>query len=270
MGYAWMVVPLLPVAAFAAIAVTFVETTISILPKLSNLSEPTTTPRAIEPILGGLLALYGFGLLVSFAVLFLGALSVYFLIDRRNRHFARQQLLFSALRRYLASKAPSSQSVLQLGFLSEDLAYEEKTRPAGLWAVLFLFFTPITCLIVSYNLTHDMRKHDELQSKYQAAVIPALVDAGFQQPALPGYSSRNRDPVLFIILTAITGGLFWIFWFYTLLLDYNEHFADQAKFEDQILSVLKPSVTQRPCGSCGGAVPPGARFCPSCGKQQAI
>jgi hypothetical protein len=268
MGYKWMIVPLLPVAAAIAIGAIFVGILVSILPRIGNLSQPTTAESAIEPILGGVLTLYGGGVIVFFAVLFFGALSFYYLIDRRNHHFGRQQLLFSTIHLYLASKVPASENISQLGYLSEDSTYAEGVRPAGLWALLFLFLSPIVALIASYSLTQDMRKHDELQSKYQVALAPSLVEAGFQEPNFPPYKPHNRDPVLFIILTAITGGLFWIYWYYTLLKDYNEHFTDQAKFEEQILKTLIPLPTQRTCGRCGGTVPPGARFCPNCGSQQ--
>ena len=269
MGYAWMIVPLLPVAAAVSIVATIVGVLVSIIPRIANISQPAAAQSAIEPIAGGLLAALALGVIVLFAVLFFGALGLYYLIDRRNRHFARQRALFSTLHRYLASKAPTSENVSQLGFLSEDSAIEEKTRPAGLWAVLFLIVMPIVGLVVSYNLTQDMRKHEALQSKYQAALTSSLMDAGFQQPAFPAYSGRDRDPVLFLILSAITGGLFWIYWFYTLLKDYNDHFANQAKFEERVLTLLKPTPTEKACGSCGGVVPTSAKFCPSCGKQQA-
>jgi len=264
MGYKWMIVPLLPVGAAIAIGAISVGILVSILPRIGNLSQPTTAESAIEPILGGMLG----GVIVFFAVLFFGALSFYYLIDRRNHHFGRQQLLFSTLHLYLASKVPASETISQLGYLSEDSIYAEGVRPAGLWALLFLFLSPIVALIASYSLTQDMRKHDELQSKYQVALAPSLVEAGFQEPNFPTYKPHNRDPVLFIILTAITGGLFWIYWYYTLLKDYNEHFTDQAKFEEQILNTLIPLPTQGTCGRCGGIVPPGARFCPNCGSQQ--
>jgi hypothetical protein len=270
MGYVWMIVPLLPPAAAIAIGGIFVGILVSIIPKISNLSEPATAQSTIEPIMGGLLALYGLGVVVFFAVLFFGALSFYYLIDRRNRHVGRQQLLFSTLHRYLAIKAPTSESISQLGYLSEDSIYEEKARSAGLWAILFMFVSPIVGLIVSHNLTHDMRKHDELQSKYQVALARSLVEAGFQETNFGPYKSRSRDPVLFIILTAITGGLFWIYWYYTLLRDYNEHFTEQAKFEDQLLKTIIPAPTHRTCGICGGAVPSTARFCPNCGSPQTV
>jgi hypothetical protein len=265
-----MIVPLLPVAAAVTIGATFVGILASIIPRISNISEPAAVQGAIEPIVGGMLAVFALGVIVFFAELFFGALSFYYLIDRRNRHFTRQQALFTTLHQYLTSKAPSSENIPQLGFLSQDFALEEQMRPAGLWAVLFLFVTPIVGLVTSYSLTQDLRRHDELQSKYQAALTSSLIDAGFQQPSFPRYDGRNRDPVLLIILSAITGGLFWIYWFYTLLKDYNDHFSNQAKFEDELFALLRPMPTQKICGSCGGLMPTSARFCPSCGKQQVI
>jgi hypothetical protein len=268
MGYTWMIVPFLPLGVAIAIGATFVGILVSVLPRIGNLSQPTTAESAIAPIVGATLALFGVGVIVFFAVLFFGALSFYYLIDRQNRHFGRQQLLFSTIHLYLASKVPASENISQLGYLSQDSTYAEGARPAGLWALLFLFLSPIVALIASYSLTQDMRKHDDLQCKYQVALAPSLVEAGFQEPNFSTYKPYNRDPVLFIILTAITGGLFWIYWYYTLLRDYNEHFANQAKFEEQILKTLIPLPTQRTCGSCGGTVPRDARFCPSCGSQQ--
>ena len=268
MGYTWMTIPLLPPAAAIVIGAGFLGFLVSILPKIGTLSQPTTAPSAIEPYVGGLLGLWGVAAIVLFAVLFFGALSFYYLMERRNRHFGRQQLLFSTIHRYLASSRPASETIAQLGYLSDDSTYAEGPRPAGLWALLVLFVTPIVGLIASYSLTQDLRKHDELQSRFQAALAPSLVEAGFQDPNFPSYKSRHRDPLLFIILTAITGGLFWIYWYYTLLKDYNDHFADQAKFEDQILKSLIPTPTQRTCGTCGGVVPAIAKFCPHCGSQQ--
>jgi len=268
MGYIWMIIPLLPLIGAIAIGGIFLGMLVSILPRIGNLSQPTTAQNEIEPIVGGLLALYGVGVIVYLAVLLFGALSFYYMIDRRNRHFSRQQLLFSTIHAYLSSKGPASDNIAQLGYLSEDSIYAETARPAGIWAILFIFITPIVVLIASFNLTHDMRKHDDLQSKYQAALATSLVESGFQEPNFDAYKFHSRDTALFIILTAITGGLFWIYWYYTLLRDYNEHFRDQASFEDEILKILIPVPAERTCGTCGGRVLAVARFCPNCGSQQ--
>jgi positive regulator of sigma E activity len=263
-----MLVPLLPILGAILIGATIVGVIASAVTKLGTAPQWSTPQSTLTPIMADIVAVYGLAVVVFFGVMFFGALSYYYLIDRRNRHFARQQLLFASLQRYVATKSTKTDNVSQLSDLSEDFAYEEQPRPAGLWALLFMFVTPLVGLIASYNLTQDMRKHDELQFKYQTALTLSLVDAGFQRPDLPKYNARKRDPVLFLVLSAITGGLFWVYWFYTLLKDYNDHFADQARFEDRILSILAPPQEQRTCGQCGGSIPTTAKFCPNCGRQQ--
>jgi hypothetical protein len=113
-----------------------------------------------------------------------------------------------------------------------------------------------------------LHKHEELQSNYQTTLLSALSETGVAPLTLPPSRLHKRDPMMLIILTAITAGIFWIYWFYTLLKDYNEHFQDQAQFEDQILTLLTPQPKARNCGTCGGAVPENAKFCPHCGRQQ--
>ncbi len=266
MGYVWMIVPILPIIAGIAIAVSIIGILVSAISRVGSLQQPQNA----APIVGEILGLYGFAIMSLYLVLLVGSFALYYLIDRRNAHFKRQQQLFSMLPTYLASreKAPRAESNYRLAQLSEDSVLEERDRPAGLWAVLYLFVTPIVGLIVAYSLTQDLRKHEDLQSAYQTSLVGAFSEAGIQLPTFASDRAHKRDPILLIILTAITAGLFWIYWFYTLLKDYNEHFRDQTRFEDQILASLKPQPATNPCATCGGAVPETARFCPNCGRPR--
>lgn len=266
MGYVWMIVPILPIFVGIAIAVSIIGILVSAISKVGSLQQPQNA----APIVGEILGLYGFAIMSLYLVLLVGSFALYYLIDRRNAHFKRQQQLFSLLPTYLSSreKPPRAESKYQLTQLSEDSVLEERDRPAGLWAVLYLFVTPIVGLIVAYSLTQDLRKHENLQSAYQTSLVGAFNEAGIQLPTFSPDRAHKRDPILLIILTAITAGLFWIYWFYTLLKDYNEHFQDQTRFEDQILASLKPQPATKPCATCGGAVPETARFCPNCGRPR--
>lgn len=266
MGHVWMLVPILPIIVGIAVAVSAVGILVSAISKVGIVQQPE---NAI-PIVGEIFALYGFVIISFYVVLLVGSFALYYLIDRRNSHFKRQQQLFSTLPEYLSSggNGSSAESVSRLTQLSEDSVFEERDRPAGLWATLYLFVTPIVGLIVAYNLTQDLRKHDDLQSAYQTTLVDAFNEAGIQLQTFAPYKPHKRDAILFIILTAITAGLFWIYWFYTLLKDYNEHFEDQAHFEDSILASMKPETPAKVCVTCGGAVPKNARFCPQCGRPQ--
>lgn len=265
MGYIWMLIPILPVLLGLALAVSFIGTLFSALSSLGSLSQA----QAASTLGRSILELYALAIASFYLVVLLGAFAFYYLVDRRNNHLRRQQQLFDTIQRYLGAKANSyaNGGILQLEQLSEDSTFEEHQRPAGLWSTLYLFVTPIVGLILAYNLDHDLRRHEELQSAY-VTVLASVLSATGTQPTLPPQRSHKRDPILFIVLTAITAGLFWIYWFYTLLKDYNEHFLDQSRLEDQILAVLRPEPSHGQCSVCGAAVPEGARFCPYCGKMQ--
>jgi hypothetical protein len=267
MGYIWMFVPILPVLVSLALVISFIGILVSALSSIGSLQQA----QSALPAVGAILGLYGFAIVSLYLVLLIGAFAFYYLVDRRNNHFKRQQQLFLALQRYLASNtnAPPSDNLFRMAQLSEESIFEERDRPAGLWAILYLFVTPIVGLILAYNLDQDLRRHEDLQSSYQETLVKVLNETGGPQVTVASYRSHKRDPILFFVLTLITAGLFWIYWFYTLLKDYNEHFLDQSHFEDQILGLLKPQPSNRACTVCGGLVLENARFCPHCGKQMA-
>jgi len=264
MSYAWMLVPILPILLGIVLAVLFIRIVLSSLPKLQNMG-PT---EAAAQLFVQVFALYGFAIISVYVILLVGALALYYLIDRRNAHFRRQQQLFTTLGTYLStrSSAPVSESSLKMSQLAEDSVFEEPDRPAGLWALLYLFVTPIVGIVVAYNLTQDLRKHNERQSDYLQSLLSAFGETGTTPPVIGPYKPRTREPILYVILTAITGGIFWIYWFYTLLKDYNDHFVAQAGVEDLILACLKPKQTTSVCPACSGSVPENSRFCPSCGR----
>ncbi len=266
MGYVWMLVPILPIVVGIALGFSLIGIVLSAFSRVGGVQQPGN----VVPIVGQIVALYGFAIISFYGTLLVGSFALYYLIDRRNGHFRRQQQLFLTLTEYLSSrgKGTGSGSIVRLAQLSEDSVFEERDKPAGVWAIMYLFVTPIVGLLVAYSLTQDLRKHDDLQSAYQATLVSGFTETGLQLPAFAEYRPHKRDPVLFIILTAVTAGLFWVYWFYILLKDYNEHFQEQARFEDQILSVLKPPQGPRVCETCGGAVPGNARFCPHCGRQE--
>jgi hypothetical protein len=261
MGYIWMIVPLLPVLVGIVLVASFIQIVVSIIPTITTAQQPSSTMAT------SFFALYGLAIISLYIVGILGALAIYYLFDRRNLHFKRQQQLFKRLATYFATTASNDANVWRISKLAEDAIYEEQQRPAGVWAILCLFVNPIASLVAGYDLTQDLHKHEENQFEYQAALRNVLLGAGGTPSSAPS-RAHKRDALFFVVLTAITGGLFWIYWFYTLLKDYNEHFSDQAALEDEILSTLKPTLRTHPCPACGGPVPESAKFCPFCGRQQ--
>lgn len=260
MGYVWIIVPILPMLAAIALSSAIVGIAVSSIPNLQQVS-------SAAPMVAQIVALYAFALIVIFAVLIADALAFYFLLDRRNRHFKRQQVLFAAIPTYLLAmkNQTSNEKIARLVEISDDSIFEEQDKPAGLWAILTLFAMPIVGLVVACNLTQDIQRHEERQAAYQQTLPLAFQEAGIANSPITPSKTHHRDPIFYLVLTAITAGIFWIYWFYTLLKDYNEHFTDQAVLEDQILSSLRPLVT---CSTCGGSIPQNAKFCPLCGTAQ--
>jgi len=265
MGSAWMLIPILPILVVLALVAAFVQAIVPMIPNLRGFQDSVASSSMVAPLVG----LYGLAIVSMYATLFLFSLALYYLIDRRNNHFRRQELLFKTLVKYLKTKAKSNHpTTTRLAKLSEDSIFEEQLRSAGVWAVLNIFVTPLVSVIVAFNLTQDLCKHDMRQIDFQENLTSVLAEIGTTFPASFNVKPVKRDTILFLLLTIITAGLFWVYWFHILLKDYNEHFINQALFEDRLLAALKPTQQARKCGTCGGSVPDSARFCPFCGKSQ--
>jgi phosphate/sulfate permease len=260
MGYVWIIVPILPILAAIALSSAIIGIVVSSIPNLQQAS-------SAAPMIAQVAALYTLVLIMICAVLIANDLALYFLLDRRNRHFKRQQVLFAAIPTYLLAmkNQTSNEKIARLLEISDDSIFEEQDRPAGLWAILALLAMPIVGLVIAYDLTQDMQKHEERQAAYQQTLPMAFEEAGIAHSAVTSSKLHNRDPIFCLVLTAITAGLFWIYWFYALLKDYNEHFTEQASLEDQILSSLRPVIA---CSTCGGSIPQNTKFCPLCGIAQ--
>lgn len=268
MGYIWMIVPILPILLGIALAFSIANIVIYSLAELRNATQSQGAALVFAQIIG----VYAFGIISLFVVLLIGSIAIYYLIDRRNTHFRRQQQLYNTLPEFLSTKTVESnvETVSKLSHLADDSMFEEQNRPAGLWALLYLFINPITSLIIAYDLTLDLRRHEERQATYESILTRALAQTGGQSQNLPPSKLHKRDALLYLILTAITGGLFWVYWFYILLKDYNEHFHGQALTEDLILTTLKPQRPSTTCSTCGSLIPEGAKFCTSCGRPRTL
>lgn len=97
MGNIWMLVPVLPVVLTIVIASAFVQAIVPILPSLQSLQEGAAANSIVAQVLG----LYVFAIASIYILFFLLSLALYFLIDRRNNHFKRQQLLSLTLAKYV-------------------------------------------------------------------------------------------------------------------------------------------------------------------------
>jgi len=293
MGYVWMIVPILPLLLAilgAAILAGFILEVIA-----TGISAPSpTAPTFSTESLVTVFMLGWIGLiLVGFIISIFGAVALYYMVLRRNNHFRRQRIFTSILLPYLEAKLKekekSSNAVSVLALLNRDSEYEEAEKPAAVWAVLYLFVSPIVGLYVFHFLTNDLYKHFKRQIDFSGNLEALLKDLDVQFVSPAQYEVKRRETVLYIILTIITAGLFWIYWFYLQLKEYNEHFKSQWRLENQLMNTVRtmeglPSETHPPslptaplapsppglkyCHYCGKALSLDARFCDLCGKEQ--
>jgi len=293
MGYVWMIVPILPLLLAVLGAAIFLGLVLTAI--ATGITTPAPTGFAPISFMEGILILAWIGLiLVGFIVSIFGAIALYYMISRRNDHFRRQRMFTSILLPYLETKLKekgrSSNAISTLALLNRDSEYEETEKSPAVWAVLYLFVSPIVGLYVYHFLTQDLYKHFKRQVELGRNLDALLKDLDVQLVSPAQYEMKRRETILYMILTIITVGLFWIYWFYLQLKEYNEHFKSQWKLEDQLMNILRtrmeglppetyaaalPTAPPAPlplglkyCQYCGKAILLDAKFCDLCGKQQ--
>ncbi len=167
---------------------------------------------------------------------------IYKLIRRRNEHFKRHQLLEEDIIRVLTSSAGRKRAKIEdklasIERSSREAKLTEKEQPAFLWAIL-CFFIPFVALYVGYFLMRDLYRHERREDffledleKTAGPIVALELPRRFR-------STPDRNIVLYIALTILTVGLFGIYWLYTLIVDPNNHFDHQVKWENKLLSSL--------------------------------
>lgn len=226
----WAFIPVIYFAIAASALVAWVLTGESIS---AQFSEEVTTSLAIFV---GVLTLAGIvGAILLFVLL-------YKLIKRRNEHFKRHQLLEEDIIGVLNSLAGKKRSKIEDKLASverstREAKLNEKEQSAFLWAIL-CFFIPFVGLYVGYFLMRDLYRHERREDffledlgKAAAPVVALELPRRFR-------STPDRNIVLYIVLTILTAGIFGIYWLYTLIVDPNNHFDHQVKWEDKLLSSL--------------------------------
>lgn len=167
---------------------------------------------------------------------------LYKLIKRRNEHFKRHQLLEEDIVRVLNLSAGKKRSKIEdkltsIERSSREAKLNEKEQSAFLWAIL-CFFIPLVGLYVGYFLMRDFYRHERREDflledieKTAGSIVTLELPRRFHQ-------TPDRNIILYIALTILTLGLFGIYWLYTLVVDPNNHFDHQVKWENKLLSSL--------------------------------
>ncbi|PVX24757.1 MAG: hypothetical protein CW691_06600 [Candidatus Bathyarchaeum sp.] len=157
---------------------------------------------------------------------------VYYMIKRRNDHFARQEkletLILSKLRKTSPkTKVPESPKTVK----------PLSSRNATTWTLLTLLIVPAFYLF--YSLKSDLQKHEKHEQDFLAEIRGLAKDSAIPLN-IQSYATTPSFPVdKYVILSVVTFGLAAAYWLYRIFNDYNNHFKMQWMIEDELLRFLK-------------------------------
>ena len=140
----------------------------------------------------------------------------YYLIERRNKHFLRQDELENRVITFFRNEGKESQPTTN--FLPE--------RNAKLWAVSIILILPV--FVIAYFLSKDL----VLQEKRQQAFLTKLFPER-------DYVPQNIAIKKYALITVATLGVGIVYWLYKIINTYNNHFMEQRQIEDEIIRLME-------------------------------
>ncbi len=196
----------------------------------------------------GVLALVSLLMFLGFISLIVQLYVIYKLIDRRNQHFSRTNMLYEDVANLLDSMGYKDSSAKIRATLRELNFEVGGEKGAVLWVVIYFLFSLIIFYILHF-LNKDFRKHskaemdiyDELNKVFQAEGLPTVDPRSLA--TIP-----DRSTILYIILSILTLGIFLIYWLYTAAKDGNEHMEAHRRIEAQLLTNLEELVSRKSSG----------------------
>ena len=171
----------------------------------------------------------------------------YWLISRRNSHFARVSEFRDSILRFVRDSASAKKAEKEISMelaalegANSEAKYRETEKPAVLWLILTLVpgINLIAMLYVLYFLTSDFYQHSIREQTFLKHLQSSLKKLGVEMVEEPPRAIPERSFILYVILTIVTIGLFGIYWFYVLIKDPNGHFRAQWVFEDRLSKAL--------------------------------
>jgi len=188
---------------------------------------------------------------VLFLSLIVGAIAAaliavlyYKLIYRMNLHFKRSSMLRESLIDLLSTISRSKGSSVELGHIKtihSELELKEAKRSPGLHAILSIII-PFYWLYVGYFLTSQWQEHEAREKIFFKNIADEFRSLGVNIPTIYWEEMPRRSPGLYTVLTLILGGLFAIYWLWTLIKDPEHHFISHRRFEDTILDSIESFV----------------------------
>lgn len=264
MSTGWIAFPLLLIIS---VIVFFVIILAEIFGYIFSVAPGATLSYAdiLRPIASTILAFSIIAFVLNIAIAYM----IYKLVQRRNTHFSRQTLLYedltSVAEELVAIKGAQMEARISLNNLdrtAREARVYEPEKSAVLWVMLTLAGTSLptatliatstgagllpllAVLYVYYFLMKDFYRHERREDQFIRDLLGAFAISGLnvslphRNPPLP-----ERSFALYLVLSVVTVGFFWVYWVYVLLNDPNNHFRQQMMIEDTIMAQLSASMT---------------------------
>lgn len=168
---------------------------------------------------------------------------VYQLVARHGRHVERKKLLFRDLYYYayefLLEKGYSKEDhpdlvkkVYSLQFFSDEYGKSFHSRHAGLWTILSVVTLGIAAYVAAFFLMEDVKRMQKFEKEYLEHLSEVFMDLDVLSYPIP-YDREvpMREFGIFLALSFVTLGLFWFYWWYVLVADYNIFFDASERWE---------------------------------------
>ena len=171
-------------------------------------------PSITEPDKIMWFSMWFLGSIVTFGLAFFPMF--YYLVERRNKHFLRQDELEDRVEAYFRKEREEAQST----------ANSLPERNARLWTVSIILIIPV--FVITYFLSEDLLLHEKHQQAFLTRFFPER-----------GYVPQNLAIKKYTVITVATLGVGIIYWIYKIINTYNSHFKEQRKIEDEIIRLME-------------------------------
>ena len=178
---------------------------------------------------------------------FYGHYATFKLVERRAEHAKRRLAFMSYLWHALNAKAEAAGRRKEVAEGLDNLSriYQQvetferrNTREPVLWMLLRIFIGVIGAYI-NHFLNKDLIFLDTWEDSYFSNVEWVMQRLGYPV-SIPKRTRRvpDRSTGVYVVASIFTAGIFTLYWRYTVMMDGNAHFDDDAAAEDAILRAM--------------------------------
>ncbi|MCL2691220.1 MAG: hypothetical protein FWE56_03070 [Candidatus Bathyarchaeota archaeon] len=154
------------------------------------------------------------GAIVTFGLAFFPM--IYRLIENRNYHFKKEELLKEQVTKYLQNQNKPTQKI-------NPPPHMMNTK---IWTTAIILIFPI--FIITYLLSKDLALHEAEQDKFLAQVFPERI-----------FMTQTIPIKTYAIITIVTLGFGIIYWLYKVVNQYNAHYKAHLQVEKKISSLME-------------------------------